>query len=147
LANELANFFLSTRGLDHAGVASALSAHLLARLAVLEGHLNTIGQSVPPGLNSWAVLQLIQQAPIDSEDTNRLPPADFWTRSVPVTEAVLTDWNAAATTLRDIGIAFDALRQFATIEQPLEKLEGPVGRFIDEIDRAEQQAIDEMRGK
>jgi hypothetical protein len=147
LGNELADFFLSARGLDHAGVASALSAHLLGRLAALDRHLTTIGESVLPGIKRWAVLQIVQQAPLEREDADREPSADFWTRPVPVTEEVLADWKAAATRLRDMEIAFDALRQFAAIEQPLEQLEHPVGRFIDDIDRAEQDAINEMRGK
>jgi hypothetical protein len=64
-----------------------------------------------------------------------------------VTEEVLAAWQAAATKLRDVKIAYDALKQFAAIEEPLEQLEEPVGRFIEDIDRAEQQAIDERRGK
>lgn len=43
--------------------------------------------------------------------------------------------------------AHDAFRKFAEIEQPLEALEEPVGRFLEDIDRMEQQQIDEMRGK
>jgi hypothetical protein len=147
LGNELANFFLSTRGLDHAGVASALSAHLLGRLAALDRHLTTIGESVRPGINRWAVLQLVQQAPAKREDLDKETPADFWTRPVPVTEVVLADWKMVAMELRGVGIAFDAQRQFAAIEHPLEKLEEPVGRFLDGIERAEQQAMDEMLGK
>lgn len=147
LGSELADFFLSARGLNHVGVASALSAHLLGRLATLDRHLITIGESVLPGIKRWAVLQLVQQAPVEREDFDRESPADFWTRPVPVTEEVLAAWKAAAIELRNVEIAFDALRQFAAIEQPLEHLEEPVGHFIDDIDRAEQQAIDEMRGK
>ena len=64
-----------------------------------------------------------------------------------MTEEALAAWEAAATKLRDVEIAYDALRQFAGIEQPLEQLEEPVGRFIEDIDRAEQHAIDERRGK
>ena len=147
LGEELADFFLHTRGLDHVGVASALSAHLLGRLAALDHHLDRIGESVPPGIKRWAVLQLVQQLPVDREDAERKPPADFWTRPVPVTEEVLAAWKAAATKLRNVEIAYDALRQFAAVEQPLEQLEEPVGRFIDDIERADQQAFDEMRGK
>ena len=146
LGRELADFFLSARGLDHAGIASALSAHLLGRLVALERDLTTIAESIPPGIERWAALQLVQQAPIDHEDAGREPPTDFWTRSAPVTEKVLADWSAAATKLRDSEIAFDALRQFAVIEQPLKQLEDPVGQFIEDIDRAEQQAIDERLG-
>jgi hypothetical protein len=147
LGGELADFFLSARGLDHAAVAAALSAHLLGRLAALDRHLATIGKSIPPGIKRWAVLQLVQQVPSDREDADRESPADFWTRSLPVTEKVLTAWKDAATKLCDVGIAYDALRKFAEIEQPLEKLEEPVGLFIVEIERTEQLAIDEMRGK
>jgi hypothetical protein len=149
LGGELADFFLSVRGLDHAGVASALSAHLLGRLAALDRHLTTIGEKIPvaPGIRRCAVLQLVQQLPVEPEDFDKETPTDFWTRSLPVTEEVLATWETAATKLRDVEIAFDALRQFAAIEQPLEKLEKPVGRYIEDIDRAEQQAIDERRGR
>ncbi len=147
LGRELADFFLSARGLDHTGVASALSDHLLARLATLDSHLTTIGESVPPGIKRWAVLQLVQQAPPDRAAFDSDPPPDFWTRPVPVTEEVLMAWKAAAVSLRDVELSYDALRQFAAVEQPLERLEEPVGRFIEDIDRAEQQALDEMRGK
>ena len=75
LGSELADFFLSVRGLDHAGIASALSAHLLGRLATLDRHLTTIGESVPPGIKRWAVLQLVQQAPVEREDFDRETPA------------------------------------------------------------------------
>lgn len=147
LARELADFFLSARGLDHTGVAAALSEHLLARLAILARHLTTIGESVPPGIKRWAVLQLVQQVPLGREDFDKDPPADFWTRTVPITEEILVAWKAAAIRLRDVEVAYDALRDFADVEQPLERLEAPVGRFIEDIDRAEQQAIDERRGK
>jgi hypothetical protein len=146
LGRELADFFLSTRGLDHAGAASALSDHLLARLETLDHHLATIGESIPPGINRWGVLQLVQQAPTDPEDFDKEPPPDFWTRPVPVTEEVLTAWKSAATRLRDLDVAYDALRGFAAVEQPLERLEEPVGRFIEDLDRDEQRALDERRG-
>jgi len=147
LGRELSDFFLAARGLDHAGVAAALSDHLLGRLAALERDLSTIAGSVPPGIKRWAVLQLVQQAPLQREDFDKEPPADFWTRPVPVTEEVLDDWKLAATDLREVEIAYDALRLFAAIEQPLEQLEEPVGQFIEDIDRAEQQALDELRGR
>ena len=116
--------------------------------AALDRHLTTIGESVRPGINRWAVLQLVQQAPAKREDFDKETPADFSTRPVPVTEVVvLADWKMVAMELRGVGIAFDALRQFAAIEHPLEKLEEPVGRFLDGIERAEQQAMDEMLGK
>lgn len=74
-------------------------------------------------------------------------PEDFWTRPLPITQEVLEAWAAAAADLRNVDVAHDALRAFADIEQPLEELEEPVGRFIEDIDRAEQQLIDEIRGK
>ncbi len=145
LGNDLADFFLEARGLDHAGIASALSSHLLGRLATLERHLATIGASVPPGINRYAVLQLVQQAPVEREDFDKEMPEDFWTRPVPVTESVLTEWERAADDLSSLPLALDALGLFAQIDQPLEELEEPVGRFIDDIDRAEQQPFDELR--
>ena len=66
---------------------------------------------------------------------------------MPVTESVLTEWEREADDLSSLPLALDALRRFAQIEQPLEELEEPVDRFIDDIDRAEQQAFDELRGR
>ena len=45
------------------------------------------------------------------------------------------------------GSAHDALRAFAKIEEPLEIIEEPVVRFMEDLERIEQQRIDEMRGK
>jgi hypothetical protein len=147
LGADLADFFLADRGLDHSGVALALSDHLVGRLAVLDRHLTTIGDSIPPGINRWATLRLVQLAPREREDFDKETPDDFWTRPLPVTEEVMARWNRAAAELRKIDVAYDALRAFAEIEEPLELLEEPVGRFIEDIDRAEQQRIDELRGK
>ncbi|WP_315093224.1 hypothetical protein [uncultured Cellulomonas sp.] len=147
LARELADFFLTSRGLDHVGVAVALSDHLLARLGDLDRDLVKVAESIPPGINRRAVLQLVQQAPVDREDYDKDPPADFWTRSVPVTEETLTQWRSASAGLRGVDGAYQALREFAAVEQPLERLEEPVGRFVLSIDRAEQQAFDDWRGR
>jgi hypothetical protein len=56
-------------------------------------------------------------------------------------------WAQKVEGLREISIAHDALRAFAEIEEPLEIIEEPVGRFMEDLDRIEQQRIDEMRGK
>jgi hypothetical protein len=147
LAGRIADHLLAELELDHAGIAVALSDHLLARLAVLEGHLTTIGETIPPRVNRAITLRLVQLAPREREDFEAAPPDDFWIRPLPVTEQVLDGWAVRSQELREIPIAHDALRAFAEIEEPLEKLEEPVGRFIEDIDRAEQQYLDEMRGK
>lgn len=147
LGADLANLFLADRGLDHGGVAAALSDHLVGRLAALDRHLTTIGDSIPPRTNRWATLRLVQLAPLEREDADKETPADFWTRPLPVTEEVLARWNRAAAELRGVEVAYDALRAFAEIEEPLALLEEPVGRFIEDIDREEQRRIDELRGK
>lgn len=49
--------------------------------------------------------------------------------------------------LREIPIAHDALRAFAEIEEPLDTIEEPVAPFMEDLDRIEQQRVDEMRGK
>lgn len=147
LGRDLADFFLRNRGLDHASASRALSGHLLARLDTLDHHLATIGENVPPGLSRPRVLQLVQQLPTDPEDFDKPAPKDFWTRKLPVTEAVVSAWRARATSIGGLAVAHDALRSFAELERELERLEDPVGRFIDDLDRAEQRAIDELRGK
>jgi hypothetical protein len=147
LAGQIADRLLVDLALDHGGIANALSDHLLARLAAVDRHLTTIGESTPPGVNRSATLRLVQLAPREREDFDAEPPEDFWTRPLPVTQEVLEAWAVQAQDMRDIPIAHHALRAFSEIEKPLEELEDPVGRFIEDIDRAEQQRLDEMRGK
>lgn len=147
LRKELADHFLADLRLDHGQIAAALSDHLLARLKVLDRHLTTIGESIPPLVNREVTLRLVQQAPRDRENFETPTPADFWTRPLPITVEILDGWAAAATGLREMTVAHDALRAFAEIEQTLEQLEEPVGRFIDDIDRMVQRMIDESRGR
>ena len=89
----------------------------------------------------------MQLAPRAREDFDAEPPEDFWTRPLPITEEIIEGWARAAKNLRDIPIAHHALRAFAEIEVPLETIEEPVHRFIEDIDREEQRRIDEARGK
>ena len=147
LARHVADRLLDELELDHRGIAEALSNHLIARLAALVRDLDQIGTSIPPGVNRWATLRLVQQGPREREDFDADPPNDFWTRPLPVTERVIETWFLEAQSLRDIPVAHDALRAFAEIEKPLEVIEEPVARFILDLDRVEQQRIDEMRGK
>lgn len=147
LARHVADRLLEELELDHRGIAEALSDHLMARLAALVRDLDEIGESVPPGITRWATLRLVQQAPSEREDFDADMPEDFWTRPLPVTEEVLETWALKVEGLREIPIAHDALRAFAEIEKPLEIIEEPVGRFMEDLDRIEQQRIDEMRGK
>jgi hypothetical protein len=147
LQNHVADRLLADLQLDHGRIAIALSEHLLARLAALDRDLTTIGEHIPPGVNRWATLRLVQQAPVEREEFDADLPEDFWTRPLPITREILDTWAVAATALRNVNVAHDALQAFAEIEEPLETLEEPVGRFIEDIDRAEQQLIDEIRGK
>jgi hypothetical protein len=147
LARRVADRLLEELELDHRGIAEALSDHLMARLAALVRDLDEIGESVPPGITRWATLRLVQQAPREREDFDADMPEDFWTRPLPVTAEVLETWALKVEGLREISIAHDALRAFAEIEEPLEIIEEPVGRFMEDLDRIEQQRIDEMRGK
>lgn len=147
LACHVADRLLDELELDHRGIAEALSDHLTARLAALIRDLDQIGTSTPPGVTRWATLRLVQQAPREPEDFDADPPDDFWTRPLPVTEELIETWLQKARSLRDIPIAHDALRAFAEIEQPLEVIEEPVARFILDLDRLEQQRLDELRGK
>jgi hypothetical protein len=147
LARRVADRLLEELELDHRGIAEALSDHLMARLAALVRDLDEIGESVPPGITRWATLKLVQQAPREREDFDADMPEDFWTRPLPVTAEVLETWALKVEGLRELSIAHDALRAFAEIEEPLEIIEEPVGRFMEDLDRIEQQWIDQMRGK
>lgn len=146
LGRAVANHLLERRGLDHAKVAKALSQHLEGRLRALDRDLDRIGQQ-PPGIKRWAVLQLVQQAPKDRADYDRDPPEDFWTRKLLVNEGTIESWSAAAERIASLEDAGHALREFAAVEVPLENLEQPVGRFIDDIERSEQLAWDLARGR
>jgi hypothetical protein len=97
--------------------------------------------------NRVVTLRLVQQAPRDAEEAEAPTSDNFWTRPLPVTEDVLVDWFEQAERLRDVEDAQEALRAFAAVEEPLEALEEPVGRFIDEIDRAQERRMDELRGR
>jgi hypothetical protein len=147
LAHYIADRLLDDLELDHQGIAIALSDHLLARLAALDRHLTIIEESIPPRVSRSVTLRLVQFAPRELEDFDKETPADFWSRPLPITQEVLKSWAERAKELRNIPNAHHALRTFAEIEQPLEVLEEPVERFIEDIDRAEQQQFDEMRGK
>ena len=146
LAVHLADRLLNQLQLDHRGVAEALSGHLRARLGVLNRDLEEIRNSGPQ-IEKWAVLQLVQQAPRELEDFDADAPNDFWTRPLPVTEEVLEAWAERVESIRETFPAHKALKLFAEIEQPLEVIEEPVGRFIEDLDRQLQQRIDELRGK
>ncbi len=147
LARHVADRLLDELELDHRGIAEALSDYLIARLAGLVRDLDEIGASVPPGVTRWTTLRLVQQAPREREDFDADTPDDFWTRPLPVTEELIETWFRKGRSLRDIPIAHDALRAFAEIERPLEVIEEPVARFILDLDRLEQQRLDELRGK
>jgi hypothetical protein len=137
--------------LDHSSVANALADHLAARLTALSRHIETIGEIVGGGRLPWVdrtlTLRLVQLAPRTREEAEADVPADFWVRPLPVTPAVLESWVSAVDELRLAPDAYLALREFAEVEEPLESLEGPVGRFIEEFEREQQQRSDEARGK
>lgn len=140
LGRLAAERLLQDSALDHDGVARALSSHLIGRLARLKHDLDYIGEFIPPGVNRATTLRLVQFAPKDREEFNAEPPSDFWARPLPVTEATLGDWQAAALAIADTTDAVSALRAFADIEARLEELEQPVGRFLEDIDRMEDEA-------
>lgn len=144
---RIADRVLGELNLDHRGIAAALSAHLMGRLDQLDRDLTTIGEGLPIPTNRWATLRLVQQAPSEPAEFEAELPDDFWTRELPVDEAVLATWNADAVVLRDVSEAHVALRSFAQIEQALEDLEEPIERFLEDLDRAEQRRWDEIRGR
>lgn len=147
LGQQVADHLAAEMNLDHGGIAAALSEHLIGRLTAVLLDLETIGEAIPPATNRVVTLRLVQQAPRDAEEAEAPTPDNFWTRPLPVTEDVLVDWFEQAERLGDVEDAQEALRAFAAVEEPLEALEEPVGRFIDEIDRAEERRMNELRGR
>ena len=146
LGDLVADRLLADTELNHAQVAAALSQHLTARLTVLEKNLDEITAEFPPASRAMT-LRLVQLAPTDPDDLQEDPPEDFWTRQLSVTQDVLDSWKVEAEELREIPAAHDALREFAAIEDGVAELEEPVQRFLEDIDRATQMRIDELRGK
>jgi hypothetical protein len=113
----------------------------------LDHDLDRIGENTLPSINRWATLPVVQQAPRGREDFDAPTSEDFWTRAVPITQDVIDSWVIKAEYLKSVRVAHDAPRLFGEIEEPLEALEEPVGRFIDDIERIERQRFDEMLGK
>jgi hypothetical protein len=146
LAGRVADALLTDLRLNHSEIATALSDHLIGRLNQLENDLDTIGHgAVPTPLP--ITLRFVQQAPKTREEFEAPLASDFWTRDLAVTEATLADWKSATHELRQLSDARDALRAFAAVERPMEELEKPVSRWIEDIDREEQARIDWLRGK
>ncbi len=145
LSGRFADALLADLHLDHLEIARALSDHLVGRLGQLENDLDTIGTSMRTPLST--TLRLVQQSPETPEQFAAPLAHDFWTRDLPVTEPTLTDWRERANQLAQVGDARDALRAFAAVERPIEDLEKPVARWIEDIDRAEQARLDWLRGK
>jgi hypothetical protein len=142
----VAGRLLADMELDHFQVAVALSDHLVARLDVLERGLDEIGNAWTPVPRS-VTLRLVQLAPDDPDEAAADPPPDFWTRPLTVTLETLDTWRFGAVSIRDVPVAHDALQAFAAIEIEVAKLDEPVARFLEEIDREVQRIIDERRGK
>jgi len=145
LSGRFADALLADLHLDHLEIARALSDHLVGRLGQLENDLDRIGTSMRTPLST--TLRLVQQSPETPEQFAAPLAHDFWTRDLPVTESTLTDWRERANQLARVGDARDALRTFAAAERPIEDLEKPVARWIEDIDRAEQARLDWLRGK
>jgi hypothetical protein len=146
LAGRVADMLLMDLRLNHDEIATALSDHLVGRLNQLKNDLDVIGTSgVPTPLP--ITLRLVQQAPKTPEEFAAPLAPDFWTRELAVTEATLADWKSTAHELGKLSDAREALRAFAAVERPMEDLEKPVSRWIEDIDREEQARIEWLRGK
>jgi len=140
----VADKLLTQNQLDHGNIASALAAHLAARIDVLERNLNEFIDYLGYPDRATA-LRSIQLMPL-SYEAPKLPD-DFWTRPITVTEKVIAGWKHRATAISSLSLAQYALRQFDDIELAISKFEAQLEPFTIAIDREIQLEIDRRLGK
>ena len=144
MGEAVADELLAQYQLDHDGIASALAAHLDARIDLLERNLDEFIEYLDYPDRATAV-RSIELLPLSYEPSKL--PDDFWTRSIPVTERVITGWKRRAAAIGRVPSGQDALRQFDDIELAVSKFEEQLEPFTIAIDREVQHEIDLRRGK
>ena len=144
IGDAVADELLVQYQLDHDGIAAALAAHLVARIAVLERNLKEFIEYLDYPDRATA-LRSIQLLPL-SYEPHKLPD-DFWTRRIPVTERTITTWKRRASAIASLSSGQDALRHFDDVERQISEFEAQLEPFTMAIDREIQRAIDWHLGK
>lgn len=144
MGDAVADQLLAQYQLDHDGIASALAAHLDARIDMLERNLDEFIDYLDYP-NRATALRSIQLLPLSYKPPKL--PDDFWTRSIPVTENVIAGWKRRAAAIARLSSGQDALRQFDDVELAVSKFEEQLEPFTIAIDREVQHEIDLRRGK
>jgi hypothetical protein len=108
LGDAVADELLARNHFDHSGIASALSAHLVARVASVERDLNQFMEYLGYEHDRPLALRVIQLMPLSVEPPER--PADFLTRPLVVTERTIQTWARGAEAIKRLSSAQHALR-------------------------------------
>ncbi|CQD22492.1 hypothetical protein BN1232_05642 [Mycobacterium lentiflavum] len=146
MGDAVAEELLIQNQLDHDSIASALAAHLTARIGVLETNLNEFVEYL--GFTDRApALRAIQLLPLSDAPLPPKAPDDYWTRPIPVTEKVIASWKRRAAAIARLSSGQDALRQFDEVERQMSAFEAQLEPFTIAIDREIQHEIDLRRGK
>lgn len=144
MGDAVADELLAQYQLDHDGIASALAAHLAARIEVLERNLDEFIDYLDYPDRATA-LRSIQLLPL-SYERQKLPD-DFWTRPIPVTEKAIVGWKRQAAAVSRLSSGQDALGQFDDVERRISEFEAKLEPFTIAIDREIQHEIDRRLGK
>jgi hypothetical protein len=145
LGDAVADELLARNHLDHGGISSSLSAHLIARVASVEGDLNQFMEYMDYEEDRPLGLRVIQLLPLSVDGP--VWPDDFLTRPLVVTDRTIHSWARGAASIANLSLAQDALRQFDEIESAIARFEDQLEPFIHAIDREIEREIDRLRGK
>jgi hypothetical protein len=144
IGDAVADELLTQNQLDHDSIASALAAHLAARIDVLERNLNEFIDYLEYPDRATA-LRSIQLMPLSYERPKL--PDDFWTRPIPVTAKTIASWKRRASAISSLSSGQDALRQFDDVERQISEFEAQLEPFTIAIDREIQLEVDRRLGK
>jgi hypothetical protein len=144
LGDSVADKLLAQHHLDHGGITSALAAHLVARIGVVERNLDEFITYLGYR-DKVSALRVIQLMPYGDEPPT--VPDDFLTRKLDVTDRTIQSWTRRAAAISDLSSAQDALRQFDEVESAVARFEDQLEPFMIAIDREIEREIDTRRGK
>ncbi|UXA08307.1 hypothetical protein KXD96_09555 [Mycobacterium sp. SMC-2] len=145
LGDLVADELIARHDLDHGGIALALSAHLTARVALVEADLDEFMKFMGYAADRSLGLRVIQLVPLRASGPEW--PEDFLTRQIAVTEGVIRAWAQRAGEIAEVSSAQDALRKFDEVESAIARFEDQLQPFMRAIDREIQHEIDLIRGK